>query len=112
MAEIVEYSLADGQKKVLVAVDPPGDAGVITRGWTQDRAERVAGRTIDTFEAALASMRPAAEALLRSFSELESTPKEITAEFAIGLTAEADAYIAQVGSSANFKVTLTWSPSA
>lgn len=108
MTDIVEYPL-EGSGSVLVAVDAIG-GDIVTRGWADDRAGKVAIRTADTFEAALASVRPATKALLRSFADLDTTPKEIKAEFGIGLTAGADAFIAQIGSSANFKVTLTWSP--
>lgn len=110
MPEIVEYGLEDGHGRILIAVDAPADTQAVTRGWAKDRAQRVADRAVDTFEATIASIKPATEALLRSFAELQTPPKEIKAEFGIGLTAEADAYVAQVGSSANFTVTLTWSP--
>lgn len=109
MTELVQYPLAEGGGTVLVAVEGAREE-VVTRGWAQDRAEKVVGRAAETLEAALATIRPAADTLLRSFSELETTPKEIKAQFAVGLTADAGAYIAQVGTTANFMVTVTWSP--
>lgn len=63
-----------------------------------------------TLEAAVAKLRPAADAVLTSLSGLTSTPEEITVEFGVELTAEAGICIVTLGSSANFKITLTWKP--
>lgn len=110
MPDIVEYPL-DGGGSVLVAVERTGDDSVVIRGWGDDRSRRVAEAANETFEAAVAKVRPAADALLASLSGLRSTPSEITVEFAVQLTAGAGIYIATLGSSANFKIALTWKPS-
>ena len=53
--------------------------------------------------------RPAADALLANLTGLAQTPDEVTVEFAIQLSAQTDtAFIAALGSTANFKVNLTW----
>jgi Trypsin-co-occurring domain 1 len=107
MPELVEYRLEDGGS-VLVSVGGSGENDVITRGWGEDRPRRVAEQANETFEAVVAKVRPAADAVLASLSGLRSAPDEITVEFAIQLTADAGICIASLGSSANFKVALSW----
>src|SRR5450755_2047544 len=109
MAEMIEYQLNDGDS-VLVAVANASGDGVVTRGWGDDRSIRAAEQAHQTFEAAVAKVRPAADALLTSLSGLRSTPDKITVEFGVQLNAQAGICIATLGSSANFKITLTWSP--
>jgi hypothetical protein len=50
----------------------------------------------------------AAEALLLTMTRLSRVPDEINVEFAIEMSAQAGAVIATLGSTANFKVSLTW----
>jgi hypothetical protein len=114
MPDVIEYPLASGGS-VLVAVEDAGggtgeDEAITSRGWGQDRPRRVAEQASVTFESAVANVRPAADALLSSLSGLQSTPSQITVEFAVQLTAEAGVCIATLGSSANFKIALTWTP--
>jgi Trypsin-co-occurring domain 1 len=107
MPELIQYPLQGGGS-VLVAVETTAEP--VTRGWGEDRSQRVAEQANETFESAVARVRPAAEALLDSLSGLRSTPDEITVEFAVQLTAEAGICIATLGSTANFKIQLTWKP--
>ena len=107
MREMIEYPLESGGS-VLVAVEDV--SGQVTRGWADDRSRRVSEQASDTFEAAVAKVRPAADAMLASLSGLRSTPHEITVEFAVQLTAAAGICIATLGSTANFKISLTWKP--
>jgi len=107
MPGMIEYPLESGGS-VLVAIEEA--SGQVTRGWGDDRSQRLAGQASETFEAALAKVRPAADAMLASLSGLKSTPDEITVEFAVQLTAGAGVCIATLGSMANFKIALTWKP--
>jgi hypothetical protein len=107
MPEMIEYPLESGGS-VLVAVE--AESVPITRGWGDDRSQKLAGQAGETFEATLARVRPAADAMLTSLSGLKSTPDEITVEFAVQLTAGAGVCIATLGSMANFKIALTWKP--
>lgn len=109
MPDMIEYPL-DGGGSVLVAVERTSGESVVTRGWGEERSRRVAEQADETFEAAVAKVRPAADALLAALSGLRSTPDEITVEFAVQLTAEAGICIATLGSSVNFKIALTWKP--
>lgn len=108
MDELLEYPL-EGGGTVLVAVRE-SDVGVVTRGWGEERADRVAKQATESFEAAVARIRPAADAVLSSLAGLSSQPDEITVEFAVQLTAGAGVCIATLGSSANFRIALTWKP--
>jgi hypothetical protein len=109
MPDVIEYPL-NGGGSLLVAVERTSDDDSVTRGWGQDRSRHVAEQANETFEAAVAKVRPAADALLSSLSGMQSTPSEITVEFAVQLTAGAGICIATLGSSANFKVALKWTP--
>jgi Trypsin-co-occurring domain 1 len=55
---------------------------------------------------ALASVRPAAQAVIRSLRSL--TPQELTVEFGIRLDAEAGAVIAKTCLTGHFTVTMKW----
>lgn len=105
MPGMIQYPLENGGT-ILVAVE--NGSGPVTRGWGEDRMQRVTEQANETFEAALSNVRSAADAMLKSLSGLSSTPDEVTVEFAVQLTAEAGVCIATLGSTANFKVALTW----
>lgn len=62
-----------------------------------------------SLEAALASARPAAQAVINTFKAL--SPAEVKVEFGLRLDAEAGVVIARTGVSAHFTVSLTWSSS-
>jgi Trypsin-co-occurring domain 1 len=107
MATMVEYPLESGGSVLVAVEDAPGP---VTRGWGEERSQRVAEQAHETFEAAVSRVRPAADAMLESLSGLRSVPDEITVEFAVQLTAGAGIAIATLGSTANFKIQLTWKP--
>lgn len=109
MAHLVEFPL-DGGGTVLVESAEPSEHAVTTRGWREDGAEQVAERVEQSFQAAVAKIQPATEALLNSLVDQARTPQEVQVEFAVELSAKAGAYIATLGSTANFKITLTWRP--
>ena len=105
---LLEYPLENGGS-ILVAVE--AESVPATRGWGEDRSRQIAEQATETFEAAVAKVRSAADAMLASLSGLKSTPEEITVEFAVQLNAGAGVCIATLGSSANFKIALKWKPS-
>ena len=120
MTELVEYSLPDGGTVTVEAVYPPAEAGrrfdePAMRGWrdkASDGGSGAAGQAAATagraFEQALASVGPATQALARTLRSGPEGPDEIEVEFGLQMTARADAFITQIGGSANFKVTLRW----
>ncbi|MFD3610864.1 CU044_2847 family protein [Streptomyces atroolivaceus] len=73
-------------------------------GRTVARAERTLGQMLDT-------VRPVAESFVGRFSGMAQAPDEITLEFGVSLSAEADVVIASTATAANFSVTLTWNRS-
>ncbi|GGY99496.1 hypothetical protein CP967_04110 [Streptomyces nitrosporeus] len=68
------------------------------------RAERSLGQMLDT-------VRPVAESFVGRFTGLANAPDEITLEFGVSLSAEADVVIASTATAANFSVSLTWNRS-
>ncbi|WP_405849108.1 CU044_2847 family protein [Streptomyces sp. NBC_01518] len=68
------------------------------------RAERSLGQMLDT-------VRPVAESFVGRFRGLANAPDEITLEFGVSLSAEADVVIASTATAANFSVSLTWNRS-
>lgn len=59
------------------------------------------------FAAAIAKIKPAAEAVLNTFREI-NTPAEIELEFGIKFNGKVGAVFASVDSEATFKVSLKW----
>jgi len=70
--------------------------------------KQVGARVVATFEDALASLRPAVEAVVLKFKDLDVAPQQVGIEFGVKFTADAKAYIASASAEANFKVTLSW----
>ena len=79
-------------------------------GVGPERVSRKDGAIIakldESLEAALASTRPAAETVIKTFRAL--SPDSISVEFGLRLDAEAGAVFAKAGGSAHFTVTLHW----
>jgi hypothetical protein len=113
MSHLVEFPLASGGT-VLVQVShhvaAPAEAGEepLTRGRLLDRTGEATERAGQTLDAALRTIQPAAESLLLTLTQLSRVPDEIAVEFAVELSAHAGAFIATLGSTANFKISLTW----
>ena len=99
--QLVTYILDDGSE-IVVEVDVP-QAGMMpaTRGGVGEKGRR-------SFEKALESLRPAAQAVLAKLRSLTEPPDEVTVEFGLKLGAEAGAILAASSMEANYKVTLTW----
>jgi hypothetical protein len=62
----------------------------------------------ESLDDALASARPAAEAVINAFKEL--TPDEVSVEFGLSIDAEAGAVFAKAGIGAHFTINLKWTP--
>jgi Trypsin-co-occurring domain 1 len=100
MVELIAVPLEDGGSLV-VEVDSYA-AGPVKAG----RVGQVAGEAAQTLQAALASVVPAATALLDKLREVK--PSEMSVTFGIKLTAEAGAIVAKTAGECNFAVTLHW----
>lgn len=110
MADLIEFPLDGGGSVVVAAVGDraqPGSApgGPVFRG--ADRRD-VATRSSETMEQALGKVKPAAEALAQTFSELPMRPDSVEVRFGIQLDAELGALVASTSMSAHFEVVLTW----
>lgn len=107
VGDLVEFPLAAGGS-ILVRTADTGSASPATRGLGQRAADNAAQRASQSFEDAIDRIRPAADSLLAALTALTHTPDEVNVEFGVELTAEAGAFIANIGSTANFKVSLVW----
>jgi Trypsin-co-occurring domain 1 len=87
---LAEVEVAQGSSLVPAATDAAGVAGTATR----------------TFESALDTVKPAAASLVKKLGDL--APGAIELEFGITLSAEAGAFFAAAGTTAQFKIKLTW----
>jgi hypothetical protein len=102
MKRLVEFPLESGGY-ILAEVEVPAGKGLVPAATPE---AGVAGRAMQTFEAALEKVKPAAGSLIQKLSDL--SPGEIEMEFGITLSADAGAFLASAGAEAHFKVTLTW----
>ena len=104
MKNLIELPLEDGGN-VLVEVDQTTGTGTVMRGLDN---KQVVAKAVQTFEDALGNLRPAVEAIVLRFNDLDVTPELLSIEFGIKFSADAKAYIASASAEANFKVTLSW----
>jgi hypothetical protein len=88
---------------LLVEVDDPNVGN-------QPVARGVAERAQETFETAIAQIKPGVEAMMAQLRDLTAKPENISLEFGIKFTAGADALIAKTSVEGNVKVTLSWKP--
>src|SRR4051812_24303222 len=99
MAELIEYTVADGEKLVMEVVEPEELVGIT-------RAARKPGEYIveasQRFEDAIASVRPAADAILAELRDLAKKPEEVEVEFGLKLTFKTGAVIASASTEGNF----------
>jgi Trypsin-co-occurring domain 1 len=101
MKTLVEVQTEGGTVKFDVDdVTGVGPANVSRKDGT------VTAQLNESLDKALASARPAAEAVINTFRAL--SPDAITVEFGLRLDAEAGAVFAKAGIGAHFTVTLNW----
>jgi hypothetical protein len=108
MPQIAKFPLKNGGV-VAVEVESSDLGGRIMRGSSPADAVAVAS---DSFEAALESVRAAAEGILDKLRSLAQPPDEVAVEFGVKMSAETGAIIAKASGEANFKINLTWKKSA
>lgn len=103
----VEVPLGDGSDEVIRVQVREVDETLVRvgrAGRSVARAERSFGQMLDT-------VRPVAESFVGRFRGLANAPDEVTLEFGVSLSAEADVVIASTATAANFSVSLTWNRS-
>jgi hypothetical protein len=106
MAYLVELPVgaADGSADIVkVQIEQTGDGlvKVARPGQVVARASRSLGEM-------LAGIRPAAQEFVDGFHGMVHAPDEMSVEFGLSLTAEADVVISSTSTQANFTVSLTW----
>lgn len=104
MAELVEFPI-DGGGMVLVATTGHHLDEPVFRGGSQ---RDLVTRSSQTIHAAIAQLKPAAQAVVDTFIDLPRRPDEMSVTFGVELTAAAGAIIASTAASANFSVTISW----
>ncbi len=105
MKKVIPFDL-DGSPVYIEIEDSEGRSSGKERlgGKRKDESEKAENRFTD----AIARIKPAAEAVLKTFHEMD-TPEEIGLEFGIKFNARAGvAVFASVDSEATFKVSLKW----
>jgi Trypsin-co-occurring domain 1 len=101
-SRLVAFPVGDNQT-ILGEVDDPNVGNQPVARGTAERAR-------ETFETAIAQIRPGVEALMAQLRDLTARPEQVSLEFGIKFTAGADALIAKTSVEGNVKVTLTWKP--
>jgi hypothetical protein len=104
MKRLAQFPLQDGGF-ILVEVDGQEQPEPTMRGLAP---LEVTEKAAETFDSALAKVRPAVEAMIASLRGLSQSPDSVGLEFGLKLNAAAGAVIASAAVEANFKVTLTW----
>ncbi|MFD9002038.1 CU044_2847 family protein [Streptomyces sp. NPDC059582] len=100
----VPVSVTDGRPEVVkIQVEAHGDGlvRVARPGQVVARATRSLGEMV-------AAVRPVAQNFVDGFQDMARRPDEITVEFGLTLSAEADVVISSTSAQANFKVVLVW----
>jgi hypothetical protein len=103
MKKLIEFKLADDSSIFIEAEDTETQARQRVGRGGENETEAATNR----FENAIQQIKPAAEAVLQTFQEM-NTPNEIALEFGIKFNANAGAIFASAGSEATFKVVLKW----
>jgi Trypsin-co-occurring domain 1 len=98
---LVEFPL-EGGGAVVVEADEPSSGSVRAA-----RLGEIAERAEQTFEAALETIKPAANAIITKLCELTQRPDEVSVEFGVKLNVKAGVVIS-ADAEANYKVTLKW----
>jgi hypothetical protein len=102
MSDALPFKLDDGS---LVYIEVKDAEVGMQRAGRGDAADAACGR----FSEAIAHLRPAAEAVLDAFREM-NTPDEIALEFGVKFSAKLGvAILASTQGEATFKVSLKWS---
>ena len=102
MRYLVELPVGAAQT-VSVEIEQAAD-GLVDVG----RAGQVVDRATRSLGEMLAGIRPVAESFLGEFAGMASVPDEMSLEYGLSLSADANLVIATTAAQANFKVTLTW----
>ena len=108
MKRIVEFPSESGDS-ILVEVDDP--AVIDYRTDTDDRIgirEQMIQRSTKSFESALETIKPVANAILTKVGSLHQPADEIEVKFGIKISSELKAVVASGTGEVNYEITLKW----
>lgn len=106
---VAEFTLADGETKVLFEVPEPSAGDAIENASIGETIYKVANGAAGTFEKAIDQIQPVADAIMSRFTKGLTTPaSEVEVKFGLSLTADAGVLISSVRGSVTFEVTLKW----
>ena len=106
MSQLVKMDLADGGSVFVEVDDAVADSGgPVTRGG---RAEGLVTDAGATLESALDQLGPVVKGVVTRLRESADWPDEVTVEFSIKLSADANVIIARTAGEANFKISMHW----
>ena len=104
MSQLVKMDLADGGSVLIEAAEV--ETGPITRGGRVEELVTDAGATL---ESALDQLGPVVKGVSTRLREAADWPDQVTVEFSIKLSADANVIIARTAGEANFKISMSWS---
>ncbi len=104
MNRFVEFPLEEGGS-ILVQVAISEEEGRLIKAASP---EDLTTKAATSFENALSSVRPIANAVVSKLQNLNYPPDEIGVEFGLSFKAEGNAVLTKVGGDASFKVNLNW----
>jgi Trypsin-co-occurring domain 1 len=106
VTQLVKMDLAEGGS-VLVEVAETQTGPVMRGGRAQDLVTDAGG----TLESALDQLGPIVKGVVTRLREAADWPDEVTVEFSIKLSADANVIIARTAGEANFRIAMRWSSS-
>ncbi|MFJ6382498.1 CU044_2847 family protein [Kitasatospora sp. NPDC092039] len=92
------------QDVVRVEISPAGEDGLVRVA----RPGQVVARATRSLGEMVTGIRPVAQGFVDGFRGMVHAPDELSLEFGLSLSAEADVIISSTAAQANFKVSLTW----
>jgi hypothetical protein len=108
VGQVVKMDLANGGSvlvEVADAVSAPDPDRPVTRGGRTEDLVTSAGATL---ESALDQLGPVVKGVVAKLREAADWPDEVTVEFAIKLSADANVIIARSSGEANFRISMHW----
>ncbi|MEA5507213.1 CU044_2847 family protein [Halotia wernerae UHCC 0503] len=102
MKRIVEFPLESGEF-ILVEVDETTE--------TDDRIglrDQVVEKATQTFESALSTVKPVANAIIAKMNSLHQPADEVEVKFGIKISAQLGAIVASGNGEVNYEITLKW----
>lgn len=105
--QIQKFSL-EGGKTVWIEVSQPVGVEQQAGKGMERVAFKPAENAAKSFQEALATVKPVASAMIGELRNLDAPADEVEVKFGLQFTADAQAFVASIGSGVNFEITLKW----